>query len=224
MAASLSDDQLDECREKLFEADKLVADAPDPHWVGKNVIRGVTTLMGGVIQCMQHSFVKGVWNVLSSWKYISCLEAEALHYEGLERESVRSSALLTLAIFNLLVSVLPPAMMKTAQWLSGFQGDRAQALVMLQECYKEGGILAPWAAVILCAYQIDVKTFLGEPQSEEDFAQCEGIIQWADERYPGSIFFRGLEADLMAARKNVRRASELSAAIDAEVGELKAMR
>ena len=41
--ASLSDDQLDECRERLFEADKLVADSTDPHWVGKNVVRGVTT-------------------------------------------------------------------------------------------------------------------------------------------------------------------------------------
>ena len=283
--ASLSDDQLDECRERLFEADRLVEEASDPPWVGKNVIRGVTQLMGGCIQCMQHSFAKGVWNVLSSWKYISCLEAEALHYQGtylpylsltdriltlhpqgLERETVRSSALsesvdptrisvlfvvvsasdktkqktssfcmslwlirhcgsaVTLAIFNLLMSVLPPSMLKAAQWLSGFEGDRAVALQQLKDCYEEEGLLAPWAAVVLCAYHIDVKTFLGEQQSEADFDQCEEILEWAAARYPGSIFFRGLEADLSAARKNVHRASELSASIDKDIGELKAMR
>jgi len=221
--ASLSDDQLDECRERLFEADELVANSTDPDWVGKSVIRGVCTLMGGVTQCAQHSFVKGVWNVLRSWQWIKRLQSEALHFEGHEKDAVRSAALFTLAVFNLLISLLPPSRMKAAQWVSGFEGDRALGIGMLEECWKEGGLLAPWSALVLCSYHVDVKTFLGETQTAEDFSCCAEIIEWARERYPGSVFFQGLEADLCAAQKDIARATELSTALEGQVGELRAL-
>jgi hypothetical protein len=39
-------------------------------------VRGVCTLMAGVVQLLQHSFPKGVWNVLRSWGWIKCLQTD----------------------------------------------------------------------------------------------------------------------------------------------------
>ena len=74
---------------------------------------------------------------------------------------VRSGALYVLAVFDLIVSLLPTSMMRPAAWLSGVQGDRAKALRMLGECWQEDGLLAPFAALGLCVYHADLKTFLG---------------------------------------------------------------
>ena len=63
--ASMENDQLDECRARLLEADRLAA-AGDA-WAGQDVVRGICTLQLGAVQVLQHAFAKGVWNVLRSW-------------------------------------------------------------------------------------------------------------------------------------------------------------
>ena len=123
-----------------------------------------------------------MWNILTSWKWLRKLQTEALSYEGRESAVVRSAALFALAVFNLLISVLPPSMMSAASWLSGMEGDRKQALDMLNTCWTEDGMLAPWAALVWAAYQLDAKTFLGEIRVPEDFEHCSAIFAWAEER------------------------------------------
>eukprot|EP00656_Telonema_subtile_P041359 TRINITY_DN4648_c0_g1_i2.p1 TRINITY_DN4648_c0_g1~~TRINITY_DN4648_c0_g1_i2.p1 ORF type:complete len:432 (+),score=122.71 TRINITY_DN4648_c0_g1_i2:130-1425(+) len=219
--ASLANDQLDECLERLWKADELAALAPQ--WIGKDVIRGVCTLMGGVIQCMQHAFPKGVWNICSSWKWLRSLQTDALNFQGKEAKVVRSAALFALAVFKLLISVLPPSMMTAASWLSGMEGNRGEALDMLDTCWREDGMLAPWAALVWAAYQLDAKTFLGERRASSDFEQCREIFAWAQDRFPNSIFFRGLEADLAANQRELDRAEQLCEEIEPHIGELRAL-
>jgi len=135
--ASLADDQLDECLVRLWEAAELAG--KDSEWLGRDVVKGIVTLVGGVVQCLQHSVVKGVYNVLKSWMWIKVLQTDAVDYVGKEREVVRSCALLTLGIFNILLSLLPPHMLEAASYLSGFKGDREAGLKMLLDCWKEDG-------------------------------------------------------------------------------------
>eukprot|EP01052_Picozoa_sp_SAG31_P019704 SAG31_NODE_1448_length_8310_cov_6.709171_7_plen_160_part_00 len=79
---SMENDQLDECRERLLEADRLAAEGDN--WIGQAVVRGIVTLQLGAIQVLQHSFVKGVYNVLRAWLWIKRLETEALDFDGPE--------------------------------------------------------------------------------------------------------------------------------------------
>ena len=210
-AASLANDQLDECLQRLWEADELAKEGED--WIGRAVVRGVTTLMGGVIQCLQHSFVKGVYNILKSWVWIKRLPAEGLDFQGKEACVVRSSTLFTLGIFNVLLSLLPPQMLKAATLLSGFQGSRREGLKMLEQCWEENGILSPWAALCIVVYKVDTKAFTGEKQTRADYAHCARILQWARSHYPNSVFFSVLEADLFACKKNLHVSRQITNAI-----------
>ena len=135
---------------------------------------------------------------------------EALEYEGLERPIIRSAALLTVGIANLIVSLLPSSLISAAKFVSGFAGEREAALDALLTCWREDGLLAAFAGLCWCAYQIDTKTFLGENQSEDDFQQCAEIFEWAHARFPNSIFFSILESDLVACQGDVERAQQIS--------------
>ena len=147
-----------------------------------------------------------------SWFWIKRLQGDALDFRGPEREIIRSVALMTLGGFNLVLSVLPPSLKRAASFLSGFDGDRDGGLEMMMTCWREGGLLAPWAAISWVHYQVDTKTFLGEAQTPADFARCEEIVAWARTRYEGSPFFAAVEADLAAAQRDVPRASAVCAA------------
>ncbi|GBG30334.1 Tetratricopeptide repeat protein 39C [Hondaea fermentalgiana] len=219
--ASLANDQLDECLQRLWFAEQLAAE--DSDWLGKSVVRGICTLVGGVVQCLQHSFVSGVFNVCKSWMWIKVLKNEAVEFQGKEREVVRSCALLTLGIFNILLSLLPTSMLKAASLLSGFAGDRDIGLDMLKDCWKEEGMFAPWAALVWAAFNVDTKSFLDEPLSKTDSETCDEIFAWASEKYPTSVFFSGIEADFEAIRKNVDLAIVIIDRAAPFAGELKAL-
>jgi len=194
--ATFADDQLIECESRLKRADELAC--KDDAWVGRKVVRGICTIQIGVIQILQQSYVKGFFNVIKSWGWIKSLESEGLTYVGKETEVVRSAALFTLGIFYLLLGLLPPTSMKVASWLSGFPGDRAEGIRMIRTCWEEGGVLAPWAALSLLAYHVDTKTFLGEPLNEDEILLTTNVLKFADEHYPGSLFFAGLKSDFYA--------------------------
>lgn len=70
-------------------------------------------------------------------------------YEGTGAALVRSAAQLALGAFALILSLLPPHLVRAASWGTGFEIDRASGLAMLQACQDEGGIYAPIAALVI---------------------------------------------------------------------------
>ena len=142
--ASLSDDQLDECLKRMWEADRLASEMDA--WIGRDVCRGICTACAGLVQILQHNLVKGAWNLMKSWIWIKQLTGDAaLNYEGQEREVIRSSALFCVGLFHYLISLLPPSITSTAAWLSGVGGDRVEGMALLWRCWEEEGMLSPWA-------------------------------------------------------------------------------
>jgi hypothetical protein len=121
--SSLADDALDECLVRLKDADKLTAATPD--WVGKTVVRGITVMEIGFVQCIKHKLLKGVWNILRSWQWVKHIRKDGLTFDGKEKDVVRSAALLTVGIFELVLSLLPSSLMRAASFMSGFQGSRS---------------------------------------------------------------------------------------------------
>eukprot|EP00933_Yihiella_yeosuensis_P011840 TRINITY_DN11962_c1_g1_i1.p1 TRINITY_DN11962_c1_g1~~TRINITY_DN11962_c1_g1_i1.p1 ORF type:complete len:719 (-),score=185.59 TRINITY_DN11962_c1_g1_i1:397-2553(-) len=204
--ASLENNQFDIVLERVWAADELLA--LDGDWAGRNVLRGLCLLVAGVVEIMQQMPTKGVWHVLRSWLFLRNLETEALNFEGHERACVRSTALLALGVFNLFTSMLPPQAMKMAGWATGFTGGREVALTQLKCCWKEGGVQAPFAGMVLIGYANDVSSFLGELRAarDEGHKEAQQILDWANERYPGAFFFGGLEAGTRAACQDLKGA------------------
>jgi hypothetical protein len=207
---------------RLLQADQLASESDA--WVGQAVVRGICTLQVGFVQILQRSYMKGVFNVLRSWTWVKRLKSEALDFIGPEREVVRSVSLLTLGAFNIILSLLPPSLAKAGSWVSGFDGDRQGGLDMIRACWEEDGLTAPWAAITWLLFTLDTKTLLNEPQTAEDFATCQEILEWADKKYPRSIFFKMAESDLAACRLDMARAAVLNEEIEANLGGLRAMK
>ena len=177
--------------------------ARDVPWVGRKVVRGVCQLMAGIVECLRKQPAKGVYHMAASWMHLRALRSEALDYEGLGREVVRSSALLGLGAFALILSLLPDGLVRGAGWVTGFEVDRAAGLEMLLTCQGEGGIYAPIAALGWLSFTIDTKAFLGEEQSADELEKCQALLQWARQGFPDSLFFGTLEADLHASRRKL---------------------
>lgn len=201
--ASLELNQLEIVLSRVWAADELLA--LDGDWPGRTVLRGLCMLVAGIVEIMQGGVTRGIWHVLRSWLWLRTLETEALEFQGHERSCVRSTALLALGVFNLFTSMLPPAAMQAAGWLTGFTGGREVALSQLKSCWEEDGIQAPFAALALVGFAVDVSSFLGEIRTERAvrYVQARQILDWAAERYPGAFFFQGLESGYRAATQDL---------------------
>ena len=125
--ASLANDQLDECLSRLWEADRL-ASLDTPLGGQKGRPRRVHPLRGRRVLCLQHNLVRGVYNILRSWQWIRYLRSEALEFDGVGASVVRSAAQLALGVFALILSLLPPHLIRAASWTTGFEIDREAGL------------------------------------------------------------------------------------------------
>lgn len=185
--ASLSDDQLSQCLERLRLALRLTK--LDKDWIGRKGVKGLCMLAIGLIELLEQAFIKGIYNIMRSWKHIRILRTEGIHYTGTEAPVVRNTALFAVSAFYLLYSFLPPTASKVAAYFSGFEGDRRKGLDMMLQCWREGGICAAWAGLVWVAYHTDTITFIGESLAPKDRETCEEIFAWAEQKFPGSLFF-----------------------------------
>lgn len=220
--ASLENNQLQTVLERIWVADDLLV--ADGAWAGRTVMRGLCLMLAGVVELMQQSYAKGVWHICRSWLWLRYLEAEGLNFEGHEREAVRSTSLLALGVFNLLVSILPPSAMQAAGWLSGFSGGRKEGEEKLRCCWQEDGILAPFAGLILVGVAADVSSFLGELDHEREpkLEEASKILKWGDERYPNAFFFAGLKASYLCMRREIATAGAIVETAQEQVKDLPA--
>lgn len=206
--AFLESNQLDRVLTRVWAADELLA--LDREWAGRTVLRGLCIFVAGLCEMFKGSYTQGVWHVLRSWLFLRILESEGLNVEGHEREVVRSTSLLALGVFNLLVSMLPPGMMRTATWLTGFTGGRQVALDQLRTAYHEQGLQAPIAGLTLVGFSVDASTFLGELRAEREqrYSLAKEVLDWAAVHYPDAFFFQGLESVYSAVTGNLEAAVE----------------
>ncbi|CAJ1334896.1 unnamed protein product [Effrenium voratum] len=146
-----------------------------------------------------------------------------LRFEGREAPFVRSFAHFVMGLFNLVLSMLPPQMLRIASRAGGrtLQGSRSDALRLLNECYVQDGIMAPFAVLVLLCYNIWMKTYLGESINDEDFAKSKSLLQWAGERFPKSAVFEFWQTELHVIRTEIREASQCVERVHAVLAQLK---
>eukprot|EP00924_Labyrinthula_sp_SR-Ha-C_P016220 augustus_masked-scaffold_52-processed-gene-0.42-mRNA-1 protein AED:0.15 eAED:0.15 QI:0/-1/0/1/-1/1/1/0/664 len=210
---SMSDDQLSLCYTKLLEADKLAQSGAD--WLGKKAIRGLCLISIGLLELIERKYLKAVANIAKSYKYIKILHEKGLDYSGKEAEIVRSTALYTFGIYYVANSLLPKSnTSKLATWISGFKGDRKKGEEMILQCFQEKGVCAAWAANAFIVFNVNTKTFLGLGMSDEDRAHVNEMFAWAQEEYPGSLFFDLAKISYFSYQRKVDEALALAESVE----------
>lgn len=203
---SFANDQLDECLRRVWLAEGLLLE--DRQWVGQRMCLGMVYLIAGVVQAAKNAWLKAGVNFVRCLRYIHEFE-EGLRYEGPEKALVRSTGLFFLGLFNLVLSMLPPQVLRVASRAGGeaLQGSRKDALGLLSMCRSEGDVMAPFAAVALLCHCISLKTYLGEEGSTADVAACRELLAWAAERFPDSAVFGFWQTEFHAALQEIPEAS-----------------
>ncbi|CAE7281104.1 Ttc39c [Symbiodinium sp. CCMP2592] len=216
---SFANDQLDECLARVWTAESLLLE--DSPWVGQKMLLGMVYLIAGVVQAAKNAWLKSGVNLVRSLRYIRDFE-EGLRFEGPEATFVRSFAAFVMGLFNLVLSMLPPQMLRVASKAGGrtLQGSRADALQLLHDCYVQEGIMAPFAVLVLLAYNIWMKTYLGEAITADDFAASNVFLQWAAERFPDSAVFEFWQMELHVIRTEIHEASRCVERVHAVLGHL----
>eukprot|EP00928_Gymnodinium_smaydae_P029649 TRINITY_DN22273_c0_g1_i1.p1 TRINITY_DN22273_c0_g1~~TRINITY_DN22273_c0_g1_i1.p1 ORF type:complete len:736 (-),score=151.73 TRINITY_DN22273_c0_g1_i1:144-2351(-) len=196
--ATFEHSQLVEMQNGMWAADELLC--CDNDWAGRTELRGLVLVVIGLSEVMQNKFVAGVWHVLRAWTYLRYLESDGLNYQGHERDVVRSTALLGLGVFNVIVSLLPNRTKAVATWFAGFQSGQDVAIDQLRACWDEGGIQAPFAGIAIVAIAVDVSSFLGELNKDRRplLDAARSILDKALLTYPDSFVFGCLQAAYLA--------------------------
>ena len=185
-------DRLNEALPQLWKAEAEAAQANT--WIGVQLVRGVSLLFGGMIQILQKENVKGGLNLTKAWSIIKPAAEEGLVYQGENADMVRSMSLFLLGGMNLLVSILPPAIVSVAGF-AGFDGKRSRALNRLRQCWKEQGLFSAFAALVILNFHILARPLIFEKQTPVETALCEQLLSWGEQKFPGSLLFelfRGL--------------------------------
>jgi len=119
----------------------------------------------------------------------------ALNWQGVEREEIVSTIRVILGIFNLVISILPSALVKCAQF-AGFEGKLENALNHLILTWKSETVFSPLAAMVLLTYALELKQFLDIPTEKEDWVMCQEILDWSEKDFKDSIFFSLMRSNL----------------------------
>lgn len=201
--AGFQKDQLDECLRRLFVAEKFIANSEDytkDNWVGSRLSRGLCFLSIGVMYLLKKHWVHAGGYIIRAWSWISGVEKESREYEGVERNEILSLIRYLMGVFNIIVSLLPPMVVKVAE-LVGFPANRDYGLHELQRCYAENGFFGDLASMFLCGYNSEIKAFLALDVNEEDMVDCQKIIDLAKKEYPDSIIWAWFKSNVAFVQK-----------------------
>jgi hypothetical protein len=64
-------------------------------------------------------------------------------------------------MFHLTLSLLPPTVLKVAEWV-GYGGDRERAFEYLQQSQESTSFMAPFSCLLLLSYYLTISAFTGQ--------------------------------------------------------------
>ncbi|MES1914269.1 MAG: hypothetical protein MHM6MM_006362 [Cercozoa sp. M6MM] len=231
-AASLGVDELDVSLERIWAAEKIAAKEND------NSIRAHCHLLGALVQLLLQRYIKATWNLRKAWSYYTALDAQidAQVFESGDAESLLSeqhrhadlyaSVDFGVGLFNLLLSLLPPSILRVAQ-IFGFQGDRDVALKRLAEsaerevAEQEPALFAPFSAVMLGHYGATIGPFFGDA-STQDTTRQEALVQRFLTLFPESAAFLGILCRQERLKKNMDGAIDAARRMSVATAEIPA--
>ena len=107
-------------------------------------------------------YVKAAWNFRKAWKYFSDCEAKVAAYEGGggDKVELEATALFGVGLFHLIISLLPPTVMRVAKWAGFAEGDREVAIQTLERSGAAGGLLSIFSTLVVIQYNVVISSFI----------------------------------------------------------------
>jgi hypothetical protein len=203
--STYNENLLDQGLQCVWDAEKVGGKAKNPSGV---VVQADCYLLGAMIQITQQSFLKGGWNLRSAYNYYISVQKSLATYEGADRAELECSCNFGLGLFNLIVSMLPPIVVKVVEWI-GFSGDRHLGLNMLRAAVRADANMSAFAAIMLLSYLAGISTHIGD-LNEDYLLECKTLLDWAEERFPRSIIFSFVKARYLRSKGLLQEAIAIS--------------
>lgn len=198
------------------------------------LIQADTHLLGSMIQMIQQSFVKVAWNVRKSHQFYA---KASTSLDQIENElsinpsndpsmkhrisCLRGWQQFGSGLFSLLLSLLPPTVMKIAEWV-GYSGDRDTALALLRQSQQSESFMAPFAALMMCLFYLTIAQFTGQ-DDEQFLIDARSLLDWGSRSHPNGAFFALLESRYYRAKVQPQKAIDIAQAGLRSLRELPAL-
>ncbi len=157
----------------------------------------------------QQSYLKGAWNIKSSWGYYKTAAAELAANASsgaTNAPELVCACKCGTGFFNLMVSLLPPTIVTIASWI-GFSGDRDQGLEDLRDSVRSDQSMSPFAAMMLLSYLCGISAQVGDCNAAY-MEEARALLNWVEERYPKSIIFSWVKVRYLRTNGQLREAIE----------------
>jgi hypothetical protein len=174
--------------------------------------------LGALVQIFSQKYVKAAWNMRKSFNFYTSAQKDLNTYTGSDRLQLLGWCDYGCGFFNLVLSFLPPSVMKVASW-TGYGGDRDVGLALLHRSQQSSSFMAPFSCLLLLTYYVSIASYTGENEATY-LGVSESLFSWASEHYPEGVLFllmqsrswrckRDLVQAIVVAKQAIHNCSEL---------------
>ncbi|XP_047123954.1 tetratricopeptide repeat protein 39B isoform X1 [Hydra vulgaris] len=154
------------------------------------------------------SFVKGGLKIRNAYQLYRCcliaLEQNPFSLKGSStRADFESGVEMGMGTFNLLLSLLPPRVLKLLEWV-GFSGDKEQGLFLLDKGCNSKGLRDAMCGITLLGFHLVVSPLLGIGDS--DISYSSKHLSRYMETYPNSSLFLYFSGRLLQTQCQIKEA------------------
>ena len=180
------------------------------------LIQADSHMLASMIQFVQQSWLKVAWNIRKSFNFYTHVEERLQQAEeggqlsGVQLAERKGWMQFGVGMFQLMLSLLPPSVMKMAEWV-GYAGDRERAFEYLHQSQQSPSFMAPFSALLLLSYYLTISTFTGQ-EDPAYLSRARTLLDWAAVHYPNGAFFALMESRYFRTRVEPRRAIEAAQA------------
>ena len=194
--------------EDFWEAERLANNSPDREWIGNRVSRGMSYMLGGILQVFMGRYVKGGLNIAIAFKLIRDFEQDVLSIPvDSDKGYVRSLGLLVLSLLNFFAQVLPSSITSAGDLLGlGISKDKFREYIEM--CHGEKGEFSLIAKLVLVHSTINSKNFVFEKTTKEEIASCRTLIDECLSLGPESVFVHVINASVCLGEGDLKGAEE----------------
>jgi tetratricopeptide (TPR) repeat protein len=183
--ATFGEGVLDDALDKIWKADAV---GKKENSLSGTCVRAQAYFLASVVQLITEQYAKGMWNMRNSWNMFDQVRKQLEKDQDIEnREEIQASYNMFVGFFNLILSLLPPFIVSIASYL-GYSGDRRLGLDMMKKSFESNSVYSPFAALFLLIYFCNISEQIGDENPEYD-TEASKLLNWANEKYPKSVFF-----------------------------------
>ena len=171
------------------KSNKLPEDPAALNWkLECDVIYADAMLVRSICQLRMNAYLKGAVNIRKTWGYYQTL-LKALEQRGPDiSDVVRDNIKYGVGVFYVFLTLVPSGLMKVLSAI-GFIRDSELGEQYLLNVFENGGVRAPFAALVLLTYYLFIPTGLADVS--DTLRKAKALLDKTNDAYPSNSYFNG---------------------------------